>query len=853
MELVAGAHPAANEYWKEWRDPVFGGLSKDQMKRLGQLIFSSNAVQVGERKPGHKFLGGKSLDHRFWVESKAREWNDFNELWVRKEKYNQALQQQLQLLRAAKIISKEQYDTLSKFDQYSPIRFIQELDPLAYAGTYGGRKLSVADSGVYFLEKGKLAGRLETDPAELLMQTIVRTQGRIFKNEANKSLYRLASMKEFKDIDLLRVADKTKSDKWLRDKMGRVVNVKTPEGYERIGAFIDGKQELVFMRRDIAEEWIQSSPQLSATIARIGRVMSGGVILRPLATGINSEFIVTNMPRDFVHIWLTTNEYSSFLPTYVGQMARDMASTAIDAFLRRGSYKDAVKEGMGMEFLTHQGVDILKGRVPWTQVEETKLSRSARGAGRQGERLRAALGYLNETSEVWLRLALRQRALRNGKSRTEASHIARTYLDFAQGGKFSKTADNFIPYLNASIQAFRGVVNQAGRRPGRVSWQATQLLGLFGGLALWNEMYNPEAIDGIDSYTKLNNFVLTTPYFYIDPLTGNKRWLTLTMRIDNTVAPLKFIADTAVQRLYRGKLPDEAIVNHIGDVVDTFFPFAPASGIPVPTIAAISSYVSNYDFWRDRSIWTGGDVKSQDEYTGLGEGSRPTPQFWIDLGKATGVSPMRLQTAVNQVVPRNLYTDLSGALFASMAYGENQTDSQYYKSVELPIEVIQGSPFIRKLMRFSHPYVRDIEAIDTTVREVNSEMLQSRREVDSLYAKMRTGGASAQDIRDYVRTLPARDQTRLMQRVDAHIQIDRLFDAYQGKLPAVTAHQWWMKLHSAPATARARLFYERWRGADGDERRKLADIASRLNFGKDNNGAFWTEFRKLQRDEGSGD
>ncbi len=183
----------------------------------------------------------------------------------------------------------------------------------------------------------------------------------------------------------------------------------------------------------MAKEWVLSDPTINAQVANVVGWLSGSSVLKPMATGLNPEFALTNFPRDIAHIWLVTNEYSPFLPKATAQMGADLMATVGDAFMRKGSYIDYINEGGGMQFLTHQG----------------KIT--SKVGGKLGQ-LQDVLGYLGETSEIWTRLALRRRALKRGASPHEATWQARNYLDFNQGGPLIKAIDTGVPYLNAGIQ-----------------------------------------------------------------------------------------------------------------------------------------------------------------------------------------------------------------------------------------------------------------------------------------------------------------------------------------------------------------------------------------------------------------
>ncbi|GAH76789.1 unnamed protein product, partial [marine sediment metagenome] len=171
-------------------------------------------------------------------------------------------------------------------------------------------------------------------------------------------------------------------------------------------------------------------------------------------------------------------------PKFTFQIARDFMATAKDTFLRKGRWIDYLDEGGGMTFLTHQGK-------PFKTMGK-------RGIYTAIKRLQQVLGYIGETSEIWTRLALRQRALRGGASPHEATWIARNYLDFNQGGSFMKAIDIGLPYVNAGVQGTRGIFRSLADRPVDTLWKFAQLGALASGLFLAIRYGNKEVKECYD-------------------------------------------------------------------------------------------------------------------------------------------------------------------------------------------------------------------------------------------------------------------------------------------------------------------------------------------------------------------
>ena len=106
-----------------------------------------------------------------------------------------------------------------------------------------------------------------------------------------------------------------------------------------------------------------------------------------------------------------------------------------------------------MEFLSEQGRVNRRETIP---------------TGKAAQALDAAeyyMRYINETSEILVRLAVRERAIKNGMAeykkanktdpdakamkqiKLDATSQARDYIDFSQGGSWAKAIDSFFPYF----------------------------------------------------------------------------------------------------------------------------------------------------------------------------------------------------------------------------------------------------------------------------------------------------------------------------------------------------------------------------------------------------------------------
>lgn len=765
-DLIRGASSKSEMIVEKASKQIYGGLSKAEEKILNRIIQSRRTIAIEQYKPGMKHPEGLGLkEHQEYLDTLPKE--IFKKLNTKADIYFNEMTIQLKELKKAGLITSKSYDALVKTGDYSPRRFLHHIDP-DKSYTFGGRTITVPDSGIKRLEEGSYKS-LENNSRSLLAQVVTRTQSRIFRNDANKALYELA--KKLPDNGIVKEAKIIR-----RTKLGKPIYQKVPGGFEKVSVMIEGKHKELIMPTEMAREWVISDPAINAQLSNIIGWMSGAKILRPMATGINPEFALTNFPRDIGHIWLTTHEYSKHLPIFAGQYVRDIIKTAPDAFLRKGSWIKYLEEGGGMSFLTHQG-----------QVKSLK--------GRLGT-LQKVLGYVGETSEIWNRLALRQRALRQGKAAHEATWIARNYLDFSQGGWFIKGIDTGVPYLNASIQATRGIFRSAKEKPLSFMYKTSQLGALSTGLYLANRFNNPECLESISDRDKVNNFIITTPLSYKDK-EGNKRHLYFKVAKDQS----QRIVSTIYENLMAKYLGEEINIDQVTQAAQDFIPIIPTQVVP-PTFDAIMGYYANKDFWRNEDIWKRQKVTSKEEYTAY------TPLIYIKAGEMTGLSPERTKYALQQYFTYgNIYTSVVGGGLNLLL-----KDVPKDKKEEVIEDMLRKAPFIRRALKVTRPYTKHEKEIKRIKLEESTQRYKITRDLDALSKTYYSDKTSENKlkIREFIKQQPVIDRKRLLTR----------FRRY-GKLHSIPDKRWWLNLMSLSPEARAVVYWTRYQQADNEGKERL--------------------------------
>lgn len=773
-DLVRGASPKAEELTRRAAKQVYGGLNKAELKTLDRIIQSRRIIAIENYKPGMKHPGGLTAkEHSAYLKSLPQDVT--GKLNERADMYFREMQNQLTALYREGLLTKQSYEALKATGDYQPRRFIQYIDGPDRQFTVGGKTISVSDAGIKKLDVGSYQS-LENNSRLLLGEVVKRTQNRIFRNRANKALWEIA--KNVPDNGVVKAAKVIRTT-----KDGKPVYQKTPGGFEKISVVVDGIHKEMLMPTGLAGEWVTSDPAVSSGMANTLSWLSGAKILKPFATGINPEFAVSNLPRDMAHAWLVTQEWSPHIPVAAVQMSKDYAKTFTDSLLRRGAFLDYVNEGGSMSFLTHQG----------------RVTQKTTGVLRS---VQDALGYLGETSEIWTRLALRNRALSNGKAPHEATWTARSYIDFSVGGSYIKGADAAVPYLNASVQGTRGLFRAAKDKPGVTSYKLAQVGTLAMGLYYANRHTNPEAWASVSEHDKANNFILTTPIKFTDE-DGQERHLYFKIPKDQS----QKLAATIFEALAAKSIGEDIDVDQVSDAAKGIIDLSPSGFIP-PTLEAGLGVLANKDFWYNEDIWPGPEVEPEAEYR---PGTHPAFVKW---GELTGFSPMRTKYALEQVFTKNnIYTSLTG-------WGLRQIMDSLPEDVreKTTTEMLQQAPFLRRVLKATHPYTPYAKSVEKTRIAESTRRYKQNMMLDALSERYYAEGKTDMEpVREYFAEQPWQDRSRLIARHRRY-----------GDIRNIPDRTWWLNIIDLPSEARATAYWDRYKQESSEKQSQLDGQMRRL-------------------------
>jgi predicted GNAT family acetyltransferase len=850
FSLKAGAVPKAHMMFLDFHRAVFGsrgptdpgiGTSKG-IRHLDTTVSERELfnILVQSRRTAAivKSGGARAAEGRFQLAGAVKPENAAGNIWAVRQTVGEARFAQLQAradtvfdtmhtqlvrLRENGLITEGQFRKMQNID-YIRREFLEQVDPIMLQSQLKGSKVSIGESGIYHLKGG--SGRAQNiDVQSLVAEYLARTEGRIFRNNANKTLFRLAENDENSFV-----------------RIPKTESTRTPEGYTELKVMIDGKPQRMFMKDLYAQEWVVNDPGLNMTLANIFKIVNGTFIVKPLATGINPAFALVNFPRDIMHAWKATgNEYSAFLPRYLGQIFHDIWEVKGDVWNKEGAYRDFVNEGGGMNFLTHGGFD------PLTGFSRAKDIQRAVGVydgafGRNWSTIKEALSKVNEFSELAVRLGIRNRVLKNQAARGEipnpsqATFIARDYLDFSQGGSATKAIESFLPYTNAAAQAIRTSVRQYGKgiRDARVAaLKDLQIVSMKAIQSGWAWMEHPEVMAQVDPHQAMTSQVYPTGLSYVDEH-GNRRHLTIQIAMDTTAVPYTAAFDLAIAKhalaatgLDPNYIPDRHTLEEIAAVV----PILGSIRTGTPIFQAAAALWGNKDIWANKDIWTGDPyVLPGARRTGSTEGT-----IFDELGSVapTYVSPVQLQKAWRTYVPSNFYID--SADFIRQMVQQSTDPVQHAESIQrdkddLTLEILAKVPGLSRVIHLTHPAAQTTPELKTLAQEVQTWKELERQAVDKAVRKYRATGDSSEfgKLLEQVASARPQDADKAKDMLITQIAVGEMYKLNKYDIGFV-GQDWFNNIAGQNPETRADLFYWKWVTLGNENARNLEAVLGSID------------------------
>lgn len=730
------------------------------------------------------------------------------------------------------VISKEQYESLVKHrGDYAP-RLVAELTgETSYVGI-GGRPVSTRGPGWMKLYGTDRATML--DNRRFIDHMLGNTTERVARNSATRSLYH--AVREVNEIE---------EASGLEPKFARILKKRpqshlTPTGQKRmqklveegeldeetyhdimdelwtskfekvgkdevfVGTMIDGEQHGMALNKHFAEQWMKGDPYISSKILN---GIQWALLVRPLkmaATMYNPAFALRNIARDMQHAYMVTpGLYSSFLPKGFLQMGADYAKTWRDAWrinkAHSKRYMEAVKDGLGMDFLA--------GTASWKAHSFDNKTL---------EKIADVFGYIGESSEIWTRLAIRERGIKKfmkaGKSYEEASRLAtyeaRNYLDFSQHGSMMHVLDAIFPYANASMQAGRGLFRIARTNPAEFAMKSGQILGFH---AWWySQLRNShsELYNSLSDYERDNYLIIPAPFLEPVREDGHTRHPYFRIATDQQIRPITALAEILVDM---GEGRDVDPMKGVRAVKQMLAIQPDISSFP-PLFRILGEYGANYDFWRMEPIWKGRNIPAEMET------HKYVNPLAEDVAKATGLSPVRLEHSVESLTANNFFIDMLGMSAVAMKQhlGKGERD-------EMSKMLLNDIPGLKSIIRYSNPKQRINDNYDAIEKESNAYYLKWSREVSNALDSGRSKSDAFFELSRKIQRagLPYDERSRIMKMAR---------DQYRMKELGYDTREWQEIMAMGNALSKAQALYENYRKMSEQEQREYLREASRAGI-----------------------
>lgn len=525
-----------------------------------------------------------------------------------------------------------------------------------------------------------------TDVPDILTDLFVGTGKYIQRNRANRELAAIIT-----------------SDPQSAKKLGLSLHDKKPKTYERDDGIVfnfkdsEGKTKYILSTdKAFNEGWKLERTTHLLPNPGFWNFVSGTSALKVFTTGPLNPFFALRNTRDVGHLMLTTQDYNPFLPIGLSQFAIDMGQTVGDAFLSsskgffditgagdrpRGRRLAYAKQGGGAETLS---ADYTRGNENLTLFkrlsEDRTVAQDADGTGKLTNRKRdtlfwskralAAMESLNNSTETWIRLAHRERAIKNqlkGLTKEQyiakngelayqdveqkATWIARNRIDYSQGGWAGVEVGNIIAYLNPILQGVRTTGRALNENPVRFGLVGTQLAYLgYLQYKYWNGTeQNREDYERIHPAWRASNMAFNIPGLaHEDPETGRRIPFVVGLPKDDSIRTFMWIGE----QFARKELGHELDTYGATDIALGFFGFEGSLNGP-PTFQAITATFGDrgYDLFTHEEVWGGADVGEDGLFwkNNYRQYTDSTNRFYKKWGALTQSSPAQSQAFMGKL------------------------------------------------------------------------------------------------------------------------------------------------------------------------------------------------------------
>ena len=514
-------------------------------------------------------------------------------------------------------------------------------------------------------------------------------------------------------------------------RFGRILNDgETPNNGHSSITYISNGEKVGIEVPDWFKASIEKMP-VKNEFLRLLSILTGSASTRALAVGINPEFALANIPRDFMRYYrmmAAGDKVSSpmeIAKTFINanplvysiKMLKNMAVTAKDVATEKGIYEDAIQN------------NALRGR--WTRdIANNPYEDKAHPISAVYHKAQDILGKPGTISEDLLRVSAYKMLIDKGFTPERAGELTGGFLDYNRSGTLTKVLDAITPFVNVAIQAPRADIRMARKYPlsyaSRVLWG----LGIFGAVAALKYQ------DGV-GVTDQESADQRTNYEMIPAWTDDKnRTAFIRVPLDQQDRFTAAVADSII-RISKGIPVDwERVKKAANDLalISNIYGIAKGGGAG-RAINAVSDNV-NWDDYRQVKLYNGPEPKEGARHEAFdpvkdSEALRVlTGVLYNMTGGHVDVQPAMLEYAIGQYVPSSMLSNTAGTAVKALSGDTDKIN-------------VSNFPVTRKFFALSDPEKPWRDAAKDPSRKKSVQQLRDYRE--------RRKASQIKDIDEYIR------------------------------------------------------------------------------------------------------
>jgi hypothetical protein len=717
-----GATGYAKQMYDSAHAKIYKGLTSAEIKTLDKIIQLRRFIAIDTNRAKNNmpdvvhpdFINKQDAEIELTELEKELGLDKFKDLTKRADNYFGEFKGLLSEMEKSGLISKESLDMFFEID-YQPRMFLEfltknETDFVPETSS----NASLSADQIKKLEEG-LNSSLIYDSQYLLSRSMNIRAKSIAMNNTNKKLVEFMEKQAEVVKKLKEKNDQTKQEKNTikyfeelskRVKINPIIGFTDtgnpkykydlPKGFKNANYYINGVKHSIMVEEVFHEQYFDSTKGfLNGNAKEIVAMASGTAVVKALATGNNPTFFITNTPRDLLFIATFSEEYGMSVPVNIAKVIKDAYFGIRDISKVSDNFKNFISYGGMMDFLTDQG------KLKHTGVQ--KLLDKIDNKKREGisSVLNAiTLNKVQMYSEIGFRMAVFNRSVKNqlkelgfdkiedvaDKSQvddiyTNAVASARGLMDFNQGGKITKDADAFVPYLNAATQGTRVMFDNFRERPFETTFRVAQTAGVLSGATIGISISMFAAFNDDDEMTPTEKYLYAkkgvsrydqTNYFII--FTGKKtekgEFEYIRIAKPQQITPFFSMTDGIITSFIKKKIGDESSTDAIDNVM-----FALEKNIsPVdfsitgnlarnPLLKSALTYSTGYDFYREQDLSA---LRGKVPVAAEGFESKQVEDFYKKIGEETGMSPARFKAGLESYITTPSTSPYVGFLYGGL-------------------------------------------------------------------------------------------------------------------------------------------------------------------------------------------